>query len=158
MPAFLADRFQFRDYRLVPMRRLYIGLLPPTGGRAVYVPVTETPHYAFALKILTGRVIPPVGGYQDYEHYTSLNPKACTAGAFGELIESIKTNGYDSTGRPILVFRIWRRPWPPVRWDVADGFHRLAVLAAIGEETVLVGTLRARSSLCRRVAARLTGV
>lgn len=154
LPAFLADRYEFHDDRVVSMRHLYVGLLPARGRKAIYVSIVSTPHYAFARQILTGETAGPVAGYADYQGYASRHPRTCSARVFEDLIASIKTNGYDAEERPILVFRFWRRPWPPTRWDVADGFHRLAVLAAMGETRVRVATLKPRRSAWQRFIAR----
>ncbi|HRS10915.1 MAG TPA: ParB/RepB/Spo0J family partition protein [Sedimentisphaerales bacterium] len=154
LPVFLADRYQFHDYRVISMHRLYVGLLPTSGHKPTYVSVIRTPHYAFARQVLTGEAAAPVAGYDDYQQYASRHRRTSSPRAFEDLIASIRTNGYDAEEHPILVFRFWRRPWPLTRWDVADGFHRLAVLAAMGETKVRVATLKPRRSAWQRFIAR----
>jgi len=158
LPEFLAKTYVDGGKCVVNIDRLYVGLLPVSGRLASYVPVYDTPHYSFARHILEGVKWESVNGYRDYVHYASLHAHASTEDVFRELIFSIKRSGYDSTNRPIFVFRSWRRPWPLSRWDVADGFHRLAVLAAMGEEFITVRKLRPRKNVMRRGIARLLRV
>lgn len=155
IPAFLAGTFRCHDYRVVDMKCLYVGVKPLTGGEAIYGPVTATPHYMFVRHVLTGDHVRPVHGYDSYSQYISLHPHPGTEDRFIELIESFRANGYDFENRPILVFRSWRRPWPINRWDVADGFHRLAILAAMGERHIQVAILKQKNNIFHRFAGRI---
>ena len=154
LPDFLYKCFKFSSFRNVNLDIIFVGLLPIGGGRAKYVPVTETPHFMLARYILLGESIETVRGYKDYAHYIAVNPRINAENNFSKLIKSIRDIGYDPEKGPILVFRSWRRLFPLKRWDVADGFHRLAILAAIGERSVLVGELRTKRSLIRRLRDR----
>ena len=157
MPLFLKDNFILQDYRIVHIDDLFVGLAPISGGNAFYVKITQTPHYMFVRSKLFGEPGKPAHGYLDYAHYVSVNPRNDAVKSFSTLIESIKDSGYDSAINPIFVFRSWRRLFPLKRWDVADGFHRLAVLAALGKNAVPVVTLRSNKSIAERIFNRCAG-
>lgn len=154
LPDYLRDDYECWRYVTVDSDRLFVGLRLCQGDRTQYVPVTETPHYVFARHVLLGDRIRPVSGYADYSHYRSVLPHPCTEEQFTELIESIRRHGYDES-RPIAVFRSWRRPWPLGRWDVADGFHRLAILTVLGHRRLNVVVLRRRQSIWGRILLHL---
>lgn len=154
LPAFLQSTFQLDRFCTINITYLRVGVKQLVSGKIRYVSVDETPHYMFVRYILQGTQPTAAQGYRDYTHYISVHPHSCTEEAYRELIASIKDNGYDSENQPILVFRWWRRPWPPGRWDVADGFHRLAVLAALGEQSITVRKLRPRKNIVRRAIGR----
>ena len=155
IPSFLERTFRVHDRRIVDIDRLYVGVRPPEGGAARYQPVNATPHYKFARHVLTGAPVESACGYDSYAQYASLHIHQGTEEQFVQLIEGVRTNGYDVENKPILVYRLWRRPWPPTRWDVADGFHRAAVLAALGQQRVTVVTLRQKKRLHRRLMDRI---
>ena len=108
---------QIQGLRTVRIEQLYVGLLPIVGGFARYVPVNETPHFAFVQHVLAGDHVRSVHGYRDYAHYISINPHPCTERQFEQLIESILQDGNESQHWPILVARSWHRPWPLNRWQ-----------------------------------------
>ncbi len=155
LPPFLSDLYVFKCYKLVSINQFYVGLYDIEGRVVKYVPVIETPHYMFVKSIITNSNEQSIYDFRDYEHYRTICPSACSVKKFIELIESIKSNGYDSDNKPILVFRTLRRPYPLVRWDVADGFHRLAILAALGESSIRVATLRTKKPMINKVIDRL---
>lgn len=155
LPPSLARVFSADSCLLADIDHLFVCLWLREGDRKAYVPIVETPHYAFVRQVLTGESLWPAREYDSYAQYIRLHPHPCTEEQFIELIESFRTSGYDAQARPILVFRSWRRPLPLARWDVADGFHRLAVLAAMGERLVQVATLQQRGNALSRFAGRL---
>lgn len=155
LPPSVERIFAMDGFRSVDIGHLFVCLWLPQGNRKAYVPIVGTPHYAFVRQVLTGQAAWPARGYDSYAQYIRLHPHPCTEERFMQLIDSFKENGYDAQTRPILVFRSWRRPWPLARWDVADGFHRLAVLAAMGERCVQVATLQQKGNVLTRFAGRL---
>lgn len=155
LPEFLKSTYISSDRCTVHINRLYVGLLSISGGLVNYVHVYDTPHYTFVRQILEGDVKGSISGYRDYDNYRSIHSHACSNEAFRKLIISIEKNGYDYENRPILVFRSWRRPWPLNRWNVADGFHRLAVLAAMGERYIHVATLKQKKNIFHRFTDRM---
>jgi hypothetical protein len=157
IPEFLMSEFCFDDFDLVDIINLYVGLVSVSGDCVVYVPVYNTPHYVFVRNVIYNEDICPAAGYQNYKHYLKTNPSACSERQFMRLIKDITDNGYDWKNRPILVFRNWRRYFPRGRRDVADGFHRLAVLAALGENKIKVGVLRYQHNVLSRMKKRLCG-
>ena len=158
IPKFLAPDLCFDAFDLINISNLYVGLRPITGGRTVYVLVFKAPHYVFARNVLFKEDLYPVSGYQSYRQYSEINQRGCSEKQFVGLIKDITDNGYDWENRPILVFRNWRRFFPLGRWDVADGFHRLAVLAALGEKNIKVGTLRYKHNAVARAKRFMFGV
>jgi hypothetical protein len=150
IPEFLMSEFIFDDFDYVDVKNLYVGLLSISENCVIYVPVHKTPHYVFARNVIFNEKTHSISGYEHYKHYSEKNPDACSEKRYISLIKDIANNGYDWKNRPILVFQNWRRPFPRARKDVADGFHRLAVLAALGENKVCVGTLRYKHNVvCR---------
>jgi hypothetical protein len=145
----------FYKFCLTSINNLYVGLINHYGSDIRYVPVIKTPHFVYARYVLKNEPMKILGNYQSYAHYRSIHPQSHSQEGFNSLIKSIQTRGYDWRQNPILVFRHWRRPLPFNRWDVADGFHRLAVLAALGEKSVKVGVLRNKKSLYERFKQRV---
>lgn len=153
IPEYLEKDFRIYDHRIVDINSLNVGL-HLMSGQVKYVSVIDTPHYMFVRNILKGDGVQIVHGYKNYAQYISLYSPSASINRFIKLIESIQVNGYDSKNKPILVFRNWRRPWPINRWDVADGYHRLAVLAALGERFIKVGTLQYKKNMAERLRGR----
>ena len=50
-------------------------------------------------------------------------------------MQSIQLNGFNPEYAP-LAFRSLKRVYPLNRYDIADGHHRAAVLAALGETNI----------------------
>lgn len=155
LPSFLETEFYFHGYRDVKTSKLYVGLIPLRGDRCRYVRVESTPHYYFVRQYLFGEGAEPVSGYRDYEQYLEAHSLESSEEKFVRLIEDISSNGYDWENRPVFVFRHWSRFLPFGRWDVADGFHRLAVLSALGEEVIKAGILHPKRSIGSRIVRRL---
>lgn len=157
LPIYLESKFKFHGFRTVRIQHLFVGLRPIAGGNARYVSVNETPHCIFVRHILYGEPLRSVHGYTGYGHYISINPHPCTEEVFIELTQSVVERGYQWDISPILVVRSWRRPWPICRWDVMDGFHRLAILAALNEKSLKVATLKPKKPILQQVMDRLRG-
>ena len=151
---FIENKFVPIGYRIVNISNLYVGIIYPDLTKN-FVKITKTPHYQFAMNILHGHTVVPVSGYQDYEHYVELNWHPCDSASFVKLIRSIQEEGYDADNRPILVAKSLWRPLPVNRLDVIDGFHRLAVLAALGTKKFKVLKMRNRVSGFRRLLHRI---
>ena len=150
LPVFISAHHSPGKYINVNIRMLYVGLVQASNKKIKYVPIQKTPHYLFAKSVLTGKPIQPVSDYDSYSRYLIHNPHTCSENDFIKLINEMHLMGYDWQSHPILVFRHWRRPLPFGRWDVADGFHRLAVLSALGETYFPVFSLQYKYSLWRR--------
>ena len=157
IPSFLENSFRIHKYRTVEIDNLFVGLLAMQGAGISYVKIYDTPHYIFAKHVISGEPIEANHGYRSYDHYASINQSARTEKEFIKLIESISEISYDHKKRPVLVFRTWRRMYPLNRWEVADGFHRLAILAALGHERLTVATLRPKYTVVKRISGRLKG-
>ncbi len=155
IPLFLTENFDFDEFDTVEISRLYVGLLPSSGGKAEYYSIRQTPHYVYARHILNKKKITHTNGYESYEQYVSANHPSKSVDRFSKLCMEIVSNGYDWRNRPIFVFRNYSRPFPFDRWDVADGFHRLAILAALGEERLIVAKLRSKYTVVERFIRRL---
>ncbi len=154
LPSFLENTYHFKDYRVVDIYCLYVGLLSVNSDKTKYVSIFETPHFMFANYIIHGTLVKAVHGYKDYLHYRSIHQQSHTEEGFKQLIENIMTVGYDYEKKPILVFRYWKRLLPIGRWDVADGFHRLAVLAALGKQKIRVATIVNNINILHRALKR----
>ena len=157
LPEFLQHEFVPGPHRVVPIERLRVALRCPDRSSLRYVAVQATPHYGFARHILGESSTPNVPHYPDYDAYVAQHGGGAGTDDFRALVGSIRDNGYDGRRHPILVFRHWRRRIPRGRWDVADGFHRLAVLAALDYERVEVQTLGHARSPLARIRRRLGG-
>ncbi len=154
LPLFLDKDFIIKENCTLELPVLYVGLLHIVAGLPQYVSVFDTPHYFFARHVLFGERIKPISGYLDYAHYAKVNSHAWSENKFVGLISSISESGYKFEQHPIFVFRHWRRPLPIGRWDMDDGFHRLAVLAALGKTEISVRTLRAKNTSMNRLLCR----
>lgn len=155
IPFFLRKDFNFDKILNIKIDNIYVGLCSPSSSSVSYVSVYRTPHYVFARNVLFNEEIYPVHGYRSYKHYSDINPRVCSEGQYVSLLDSIVDSGYDWEKKPILVFRHWKRLFPFSRWDVADGFHRLAVLAALGEKSLNVGILRSNKFVSTRIVSKI---
>jgi hypothetical protein len=157
LPDFLSDKFQVDKLGIVYVSSLRVGLVDLNSCRIRYIPVNRTPHYYFVKSVINNEKEEECGdyGYSNYSHYSEVNSKACHPEQFIKLTNKIIDDGYNYTSYPILVFRHWRRPLPIWRLDVADGFHRLAVLAALGETKIMVCKLKYKNNIISRLVHRL---
>lgn len=154
-PTFLADTYLLYERITVDIDNIRVRLISATTKRVVYVHVTETPHYIFARHIVAGDSLRDISGYSSYVEYSELDGNRCNEAKYVELISRMKTNGYDWVCNPILVYRRWSRFYPIHCWNVADGFHRLAILAAIGERNIKVVSLKNKHGLMMRIISRI---
>ena len=143
---------------MVNVSSLRVGLIDLHSGCIRYIPVNITPHYYFVKSVINNEKELEMGscGYLNYNHYSEVNSKTSPPDQFIELTNKIIEGGYDYTNYPILVFRNWRRPLPKWRLDVADGFHRLAILAAQGETKIMVCKLKYKNNIVSRLVRKLT--
>ncbi|MDC0006033.1 ParB/Srx family N-terminal domain-containing protein [Gammaproteobacteria bacterium] len=139
----------------LPLKKLYVGLRAKNSDVINYVSVRDTPHFFFVKNFLEGTPISSVHGYEDYSQYLAAYWHPLDEDSFKNLIISIRENGYDADTKPILVVRSIRTPLPLGRYQVLDGFHRLAILAALGHHTVKVFRMRKkRRSMIKRFFLR----
>lgn len=153
LPEFLKVDFIFYRYEKINVKNLYASLIKKSGN-VKFCTIYETPHYIFVRHFLYGENTYVISDYDSYQDYESTNIKACNEHEFIQLIKSIEINGYDWENNPILVHRNWKRLVPLGRWDIADGFHRLAILTALGENDIMVGTLRYKNNILKRLLNR----
>jgi len=151
IPYFLKKNFIFNKYYQANINDLFVGLLSISSRNPVYKSIFETPHYTFAKKTIFGINLKDTSEYKSYKHYSMINAHACSEKKFIKLIENIVENSYDWENKPILVFKNWRRPLPLNRLDVADGFHRLAILAALDQKLIKVGLLKYKHDILTRL-------
>lgn len=152
LPSFLSNFLLTTHRKEVDINTLYVGLI---NNKINYISVYETPHYKFAKKILNdnSKVILAQNS-SNYKDYISMNSNSKTEKSFINLIMSIKNKGYDFKSSPILVFKPYRISFFK-RWHVADGFHRLSILAALGNENIEVVILKRRLSIFNRLIQRI---
>ena len=158
LPSFIRSSFVYVGIESVKVSDLYVGLLSMNEVTAIkYVSIFDTPHFAYACHVLHNQKLSSKFTYLDYLRYKELHSQSHSEAGFNSLIYSMLKGGYDWQTRPVLVFRNWRRLYPFHRRDVADGFHRLAILAAMGEENIKVGLLHHKYSVIERAKRRLLG-
>jgi hypothetical protein len=153
------NKYEADRLEMVNVDSLRVGLIDINSGHVSYILINKTPHYYFAKSIIDSEKKLDVGGsgYLNYNHYYEVNPKnASTPKQFIELTKKIIEDGYDFTNYPVLVYRHWSRPFPLRRLDVVDGFHRLAILAALGETEIMVCKLKYKHSFILRLINKLT--
>lgn len=149
LPIFLKEKFQIHKRKVVSINKLFVGLKNNKG--ISYVHILNTPHYWFAKKVIDKEETKIYNDINYYQKYINQYPDSRSEEKFLKLINSIQKYGYNFKSSPILVFRSIKRPVPICRWDLADGFHRLATLAALGTLKVEVITLKRKHSFFRRV-------
>ena len=155
LPRFLSVEFKLGDYKEVPISCLRVGLIGNSANNIKYVSIENTPHYSFALNFIHNLNTQKTFEYLSYECYVEAHPSTCSSEQFIDLIHKIKKNGYNSKSNPIMVFRHWSRPFPLKSLDVADGFHRLAILAALGKTKIRVCKLEYKYNIFLRIFRKL---
>ena len=103
---------------------------------AKYVNVTDTPHYRNVINFESGGT----KNTEEYENYRKKYIKDSNSDSFYSLYTNIKNIGYDERNK-VLIYRNLKIFKYLFRWFVADGFHRLSILYALGFyeiETVLL--------------------
>jgi hypothetical protein len=169
LPPAFENSYRVIGFRTVDIECLYVRIWFFDISRAQYVPINKTPHYFFALSVIKGEVSHPVQSLSEYHiykknEYAIHNPNNYNPFAkkpeekIVRLVNSIKANGYNWQAYPIFVSRHWKRPLPLGRWDVLDGVHRLAVLAALGESRIKVCLLGYKDPSLKRLLNRLGGI
>ena len=153
LPYFLDD-FNFSGYRVVKLENLYIGYVYP-NNTTQYISIFSTPHYKLARYLCNPNEDDLNRLKHDYKQYHSNSNESERLKNFMNLIFEIKSNGYNWKDSPILVWRNWRRPLPINRYDVADGFHRLAILAALGNKEIFVAKINYKKSIFQRLAFKI---
>ena len=127
----------------------FVGLNNSKLNDIKYINVRESPHYFSVLEYLNNNN----KNFTHYNKYIKLNPNDPRSDInFIKLINSIKANGYNFRESPILVFKSYKRPLPFGRYDVADGFHRLAILAALDVNKLNIAVLKRNKSILNRLS------
>ena len=148
IPSFLFD-FKFHKYTYANIDNMFVGLL--SDEKCVnYVQIKNTPHYRYAISYLNDSSHKNEHK-KKYIDYLKIQADEHTIEKFEALINSIKENGYDSEKSPILVWRHWSRPMPIQRLGIADGCHRLAILAALGHSEICVAIILRKENIFERV-------
>tara|TARA_B110000977_G_scaffold186312_1_gene252095 strand:- start:174 stop:674 length:501 start_codon:yes stop_codon:yes gene_type:complete len=156
IPSFIKKNFYVFSYQIIDINKLFVQVINSKTGKIKYLNIKKTPHYFLALDYLKTSKIIDAHGYKKYQNYIKSNPDDPRSIAkFESLINSIKTNGYNFEESPILVFNTLKRPLPLGRYDVADGFHRLSILAAIGIKNINVAVLKRKQSFITRLINRI---
>jgi hypothetical protein len=131
-PEHLSNFYCQNNRIKVKVSKLYVGYAK--GKNINYTNVKNTIHYKFASSEL--KLVGDLDKeYNDYHLNTGHDTNSVS---YRRLIRVISEDGYNSKDYPILVYRSLSRPYPIKRWDVIDGFHRLAILSALGVEEVEV--------------------
>ena len=150
LPDFLEKDFYFYSFSKININNLYVAIHPINSTKPHFISIYETPHYQFVQKTIFNRDPKKVFNYENYFQYAEINKKACSEEEYTFLINNILVNGYNWKKHPIFIYRNWRRIFPISRWNVADGFHRLAILAALNFNEIEVGILKYKYDLIRR--------
>jgi hypothetical protein len=148
LPAFLREQFVRGPILRVKIKRIRVGMKMGPSSNIKYTSIYSTPHYDFINKYLRYNKSVPYN--HDYGYYSIDNADASSPEEFIALADSIISEGYDYDSHPIYVFNNWRRFLPIGRLDVADGFHRLAILAALGKQNVEVCKLKYKQTMYSR--------
>lgn len=152
IPNFLDD-FKFKEIKKVEISNLFVGLLSKNNS-IDYVRIKNTPHHKFAQSYIFDSSNKEELK-NEYINYLNIQPTEHSVEKFESLIDNIKINGYDFKTTPILVWRHWTRPLPLKRYDVADGFHRLAVLSALGYLNICVTMIEKKDNVYKRAINRI---
>tara|TARA_B110000908_G_C9992677_1_gene330543 strand:+ start:57 stop:563 length:507 start_codon:yes stop_codon:yes gene_type:complete len=150
IPTFLKKDFIFSHFKVVNIDRIYVGLINSNLGKIKYINIKKTPHYYFVCEYLGIKIKHKEStiNYYDYIKSNPLDPRS--EAKFIQLIDSIKKNGYNFKESPILVFNTFKRSFPYGRFDVADGFHRLSILAALDSDNIKVAVIKRKQSVLMR--------
>jgi hypothetical protein len=152
IPNFLYN-FKLIGYKNVEISNLYVGLLSNKHSLD-YVNIEKTPHHKLAKSYIFNSLNKDELK-KEYINYLKIQSTSHAIGKFENLINDIKNNGYNFEESPILVWRHWSRPLPLNRLDVADGFHRLAILSALGYSKINVAVIKRKENFLKRIANKL---
>lgn len=136
-PNSLNNFFNPKELIKVKVSKLYVGYV--FTNKVNYINVKNTIHYKYAVEEILNLKSGLENKYNDYHKKTGHNTNSIS---YRKLIRNIKDTGYNSNLFPILVYRSLSRIYPLKRWDVIDGFHRLAILSAMGHEEVEVAVCK----------------
>jgi hypothetical protein len=156
LPTFLSN-FEFQKFELVKVEKIYVGERSRTG-KITYVPIKKTPHFRFASALVENQNNKLIEARYIYEEYLKIYKTQHSSECFTKLYQSIQSSGYKWETAPIFVWNNWRRPFPLYRRDVADGFHRLSILAALGQMQIMVARLVHSDSYIERLRKRLIAI
>ena len=120
------------ERRIVNIEKIYTGI-KITNDRSKYKALCQSPIYRYA-KIIATDGIANSQEKMLYKRYQELYPGTSTS-KIESLMQSIQLNGFNPEYAP-LAFRSLKRVYPLNRYDIADGHHRAAVLAALGETNI----------------------
>ena len=137
------------ERRIVDIKNIYAGI-KFRSGQIKYQALCRSPIYRYA-KVIAADGIASVHEktlYNRYQQsYLGTSTKKVEA-----IVQSIRLNGFNPEYAP-LAFRSLKRVFPLHRYDVADGHHRAAVLAALGQTKIelVIYKVKHKNSL-RRLA------
>ena len=137
------------ERRIVDIKNIYTGI-KFRGGQIKYQALCESPIYRYAKVIAVDGIADAHEKllYNRYQQsYLGTSTKKVEA-----IVKSIRLNGFNPEYAP-LAFRSLKRVFPLHRYDVADGHHRAAVLAALGQTNIelVIYQVKHKNSL-RRLA------
>lgn len=150
LPNFLQANFEFKNFKTMNINNLYVGLFSSRFNKIVYKSIFYTPHFFYAKKFISRKITPELPEFIEYMSYIRFDKRSCI-GKFDNLIDSIISKGYKYREKPILVFKSIRRPFPINRYYVADGFHRLAILAALNKKNIDIAVLKNKFDLIEKL-------
>ena len=120
------------ERRIVDIKNIYTGI-KFKGGKIKYEALCRSPIYRYA-KVIAADGIANAHEkalYNRYQQsYLGTSTKKVEA-----IVQSIQSNGFNPEYAP-LAFRSLKRVFPLQRYDIADGHHRAAVLAALGQTEI----------------------
>jgi len=153
LPLFLQKQFEIGELANIHIDDIFVAVKSSSLKTITYTSIYSTPHYFFIKNYLKNESRLTIDN--SYQKYTVDNSDACSSEDFIHLADSINNNGYSHEFKPIYVFKHWTRALPFGRFDVADGFHRLAIIAVLGHTTVTVCKLKYKYNIFFRFFFRL---
>lgn len=135
------------ELKQVNIENIYVGI-KGSDQRIRYKHLYKSPIYIYARSIVQDDDVDS-GIKKLFKEYNECYRRTSTQ-RIEDLIKSIKLKGFDENYAPIA-FRSFKRILPFKRYDLADGHHRAAVLAALGASNIelLVFQRRRTSKLLR---------
>jgi len=135
----------FFERKIVDIKNIYAGI-KFRDGQIKYQAIYLSPIYRYAKVIAadgTASAHEKILYNRYQKSYLGTSTKKVEA-----LVESIRLNGFNPEYAP-LAFRSLKRVFPLHRYDVADGHHRAAVLAALGQTKIelVIYKLKHKNSL-----------
>lgn len=121
---------------------LRVGL--KVNGVIQYIKIFETPHFKLAKQLIENKLNVSVTKYDYIKYIHNAEQNDHSFEQYVALLGDIKSSGYNSKLYPILVYsKIFDFVTlnSKIRY-VLDGFHRLAILTALGENEITVCKLQ----------------